>query len=332
VLPANSPQPSLTFTLTPEPSETPPGETPTPKPTPHGKLIQPENMDRVGELIRSDKISIIKTVWTPDGRWIINVGSKMLYLIDPETMKVDGSPVTLGDIPKAIVVQSDSQGVYVLIGSEIKLISLVERKVIKTLTISSGAESMAFSDAKQMIALGMPDNRVLRIDAETGSVRSPLKSNRGGWSVAFSPDGEWIVGGTSQGALMWAADTGHWEKSFTGHDQRIISLAFSPNGKLIAGGSDNIIYIWDAETGQEKAKIRENIGSVNSLSFSPDSRTLAAGTSDKLVRLFNTANSREVWLLRGHAASLSSVAFSPDGTRLLSSAQEETIIRLWGLP
>ncbi|KAG6326942.1 hypothetical protein ID866_12147, partial [Astraeus odoratus] len=59
-------------------------------------------------------------------------------------------------------------------------------------------------------------------------------------SVAFSPDGRWIVSGSADNTIrIWNAYTGYQ-----------ISVAFSPDGRCIVSGSvDNTIRVWDAHTG-----------------------------------------------------------------------------------
>ena len=72
-------------------------------------------------------------------------------------------------------------------------------------------------------------------------------------SVAFSPDGKYIVSGSYDGTMrIWDAQT---EKlvldPFEGHTDQVTSVAFSPDGKYIVSGShDKTIRMWDAQTGK----------------------------------------------------------------------------------
>src|ERR1700761_963613 len=72
-------------------------------------------------------------------------------------------------------------------------------------------------------------------------------------SVAFSPDGKYIVSGSvGETIRMWDAQTGKLVSDpFEGHTDWVTSVAFSPDGKYIVSGSeDKTIRMWDAQTGK----------------------------------------------------------------------------------
>lgn len=65
-------------------------------------------------------------------------------------------------------------------------------------------------------------------------------------SAAYSPDGEWIVTGSSdKSARIWDAETGDTVSVIDQHGGQVNSVAFSPGGKLIVTGSeDRTARIW----------------------------------------------------------------------------------------
>jgi WD domain, G-beta repeat len=68
----------------------------------------------------------------------------------------------------------------------------------------------------------------------------------GVWSVAFSPDGQRIVSGSSDNTLrLWNIDGTPIGQPFQGHTAAVWSVAFSPDGqRIVSGRSDNALRLW----------------------------------------------------------------------------------------
>ena len=67
--------------------------------------------------------------------------------------------------------------------------------------------------------------------------------------VAFSPDGQWIAGGSGDGRIgFWDAETGAKVVAFRTAKEGVNSIAFSPDGAGIVGGSgDGVIRVWSTQ-------------------------------------------------------------------------------------
>jgi eukaryotic-like serine/threonine-protein kinase len=322
--------PSLTASATERLTFTPEPEAPT-EPSISDRVIQPSNALKVGEASRIPNISVIKMEWIENGSWLIDAGAKGISFIDVQSLKP--TLVSLdGAIPLAIASTNDR--LYVLLSGSIKILDVKTREVIQTISpIAGGTMSIAASPDGELLALGISNNRTLLINTEDGSVFRSLKSNYGGWSVAFSPDSQFVVSGTSQGILKWETSTGIWKAVNGGQDKIIRSLAFSHDGKTIAGGGDGFLFFWDTETGNILRQVdNENFGKVNSLDFSPDDFLLVTGTDDSIVRIWDVRSITVLRELSGHTGAISGVCFSPDGQKIASGAGIEATIRIWGLP
>ena len=69
-------------------------------------------------------------------------------------------------------------------------------------------------------------------------------------SVAFSPDGERVLTGSSDNtARLWDAASGVPIHALRGHEDSVYSVAFSPDGeRLVTGSYDNTARLWRALT------------------------------------------------------------------------------------
>jgi WD40 repeat protein len=172
------------------------------------------------------------------------------------------------------------------------------------------------------------------------AVQKPLSLALGGHqarvgSLAFSPDGQWLVTGSLDGtARLWSIGLPEIQpRILQGHKDGVWAVAFSPDGQWLAtGGLDGMAYLWSmAEPGAAPRVLQGHQESILSLAFSPDSRWLATGSADNTIRLWSIeAPEAEAWLLQGHTAEVGTVAFSPDGQRLASGSFDNTA-RLWSV-
>lgn len=153
-------------------------------------------------------------------------------------------------------------------------------------------------------------------------------------SVAFSPDGRTIAGGSSGRIQLWDVYGGHLTQTI-GVDPFLIttSVAFSPDGETIAAGCHlDEILIWNVRTGKIVLTIKETYTDlITSVAFSPDGDMLVStGRDDSTIQVWNGHTGEHVRTLFGHTEEVNSVAFSSDG-HTLASASDDGTIGLWSV-
>jgi WD40 repeat protein/tRNA A-37 threonylcarbamoyl transferase component Bud32 len=149
------------------------------------------------------------------------------------------------------------------------------------------------------------------------------KYQEGFSSLAFSPDGNWLVAGTRQGklcrwdttaeqpqAVVWQ---GHGEKEGVGW------LAFSPDGSQLLSGSSEKTMRWDLVNGWQGSVLVRSGGGRGA--YSPDGAMLALAM-DSGLKLF-VGKALQPRASRPETIPASDLAISPDGGTLALQTEKE---------
>jgi WD40 repeat protein len=144
-------------------------------------------------------------------------------------------------------------------------------------------------DRKQLASLGF-DGTVRFWDPDTlQEVRQVMAHPSGAGTLAFSPDGKYLITCSRAGAPPFPGEIKVWDmatltekRAIKGHKSRVLSLAVSPDSKLLAmGGGEYAEYgevmIFDLESGAVRANLPDHEEWVEAVSFSPDGSRLATG-------------------------------------------------------
>jgi WD40 repeat protein len=170
-------------------------------------------------------------------------------------------------------------------------------KILEGRDLNRDVKAVAFTGDGGKAALGAADGSVRVYTLDKQMTIAP----GGDWflfdndvsvtSLAFGPDGNQLVAGSSKGeAKICTAAPRKILHTLKGHTGKIRTCAISPNGKLCAtSGDDNVIKLWDLANGQElrswSIRVPEQINRsfVAQLTFTPDSRKLISANANTTI-------------------------------------------------
>jgi WD40 repeat protein len=162
-------------------------------------------------------------------------------------------------------------------------------------------------------------------------------------SLAWSPDGKWLISGRFNDVLFLRNETGELlqtidqspESSFdffgTGGPPPQWDVAWSPDGTQLAFGVHNTerVVVVDASTGSlvHALEGHPNFWIVG-VAFSPGGTKLASMSLDGTVILWDVESGQQLWTVKIENGGSGGVAWSPDGRKLASGTYSGTVMIL----
>ena len=125
--------------------------------------------------------------------------------------------------------------------------------------------------------------------AEDGEVRYLEEPGTDAWTLAFSPDGNWLSGGTWFRLYRWNLDDGSLAVLPTEHYGLIRAVQYTGGGEALASISrqtDSSVYFLDPATGEVLRRFQPHALCGADVSVSPDGRYLATTSDDASVRIW----------------------------------------------
>lgn len=191
--------------------------------------------------------------------------------------------------------------------------------------------SLALNADSSLLASASDDHTVRLWNLMTGQCLDTLVHGGRVWSVAFSPDGEWMACGNCETLIsIWAVETRTLVWTLEEHSSLVWAIAFSPDGRLMASGSDDTTAkIWDMETRTCRHTLVGHHGSIWAIAFSPDGTQLVTGSNDQTIRLWDVVSGALLQTIYGHESTIWDVAFR--GSDEIISASQSGVIKIWDL-
>ena len=246
-----------------------------------------------------------------------------------------------------LVTVSDCGGVRTWEVATGEAIAIQQADVIAVLD-SSNLNVAALSPDGRALATGTEAGSIRVIDPATGELRREFSPEGGAGvrSLAWSPDGAYLAGGSYQQIQVWDFQSGERRLVLEVMEVSPEILAWSPDGSRLAAAwytaPHGYFRIWEvgsalaagASTASLVGQASEHEG-IFSLAWSPDGAFLAVGsyngiqspTSWLRVSIFNRNGGRVRGLEVGsYWGSANSLAWSPDGTLLAAGGSSGGLV------
>ncbi len=216
-------------------------------------------------------------------------------------------------------------------GRELNTLTYFNENVTPHLTFSPDGKTVVFS------AHSHTYGKIRLWNTETDKTLDIPFSDQPAWikAAAFSPDGNKLVAGTSDGKVqMWDAKTGvHLTSFFDKQPSKsgyLTNLTFSSDGSLIAVVYQRQIHLF----GRPKPPHFKVVFSEPELFwhasvFSPDNTMLILSLIDGGIQLRDVTTGKVLKTLDGHTDSPEAFSFSHDGKTLVSTGDGTILVWDW---
>jgi WD40 repeat-containing protein SMU1 len=165
--------------------------------------------------------------------------------------------------------------------------------------------------------------------------------NRTPMCAAFSPDGESLVSGSSDGFVeIWHARSGKLRRDLTYqanddilmHDCAVLCVAFSVDSELLASGdSKGQLKVWHVPGGKIVRRFeRAHQQAILSAEFLRDGTRVVTCSQDESVCVHGLQSGATLKVLRGHTSFVNDIALLRDAHCVASVGTDGTV-RVWDL-
>jgi WD40 repeat protein len=168
-------------------------------------------------------------------------------------------------------------------------------------------------------------------DVEAGRHLETLPWKTSLISVAWSPDGRWVVAGTQELAVqIWELPYRPGEElAMSGYVAKVRELAWHGSSRYLATGGGAELMVWDCAgkgpAGTTPRILSGHLAKVTALDYQRTGHLLASGGQDSLVLLWNAGKSSEPLRQFKPPAPVTTLRWSPDGSRVAVGCKDGSV-------
>lgn len=260
--------------------------------------------------------------WLPDSAWVHVVALAILILLDIRIGSVIRITESAIDTLSKQMLQKD------LSKPPEKPKPMTKFKhgdTIRSIAFSPVDASLLASAGGDTIKLWNQNSpntpEILRFEPYTDSVDS----------IAFSPDGERLVTGGSNGITLWSIPERRFIKTFD-YDTGVV--AFSPDGQRMAEAAWDL-NLWNISIGGnfEKTSLFKHDKHntfVPAIAFSPDGKWLVSGDAQGEIKVWDIHNAQAaISPLKGGNSRIRALKFSPGKNNFILASAGHGDVKLW---
>ena len=152
-------------------------------------------------------------------------------------------------------------------------------------------------------------------------------------SLAYSPNGKQIIGGSQAGITIRDSGTGVVDQLVDVQMDNVHDIAFSPDGETlaIAGGNPGETGMvemrkWPTLERQHEYLMHDDV--IYSVGSSRDGSRWNTASGDEVCRVYRTGTGKSLCRFTKHSRGVMASEFLPDGKTIVSCSRDETL-RVW---
>ena len=271
--------------------------------------------------------AVSSVTFSPDGQFALSSGGPIPELKLWEVATGRELRSFIGLTGQVSFVTFSRDGKFALsLGTEWKLWDVATGRELRSFA-SRGGNSAAVSRDGRFAMVGGGDTlntkgQLTLWDIATGRELRSFAGHAGNvYSVAFSPDGQFVISASADHTLkLWDPSTGRELRSLAGHTEGVNFAAFSPDGQFaLSANANHRLDLWELVTGRKLRSFVGHKGAVLSVAFSRDGKFALSGSDDYTLKLWDVASGHELRTFGDPEDPVGSIAISPDGRFALSA-------------